>query len=141
MFLPLLPLRSTFNRPQRCSEAVLARIPPFRRPIGIHDDNGDGAIDDNVDKDGNGDDATDDDGTTMARRMTMTTMATTATAWRRTTTTSTTMTTTTCRCALERGMIVATRRSRRRRGRSQILWGYTQQSNRSWGGGVVDGDA
>ena len=37
-------------------------------------------------------------------------------------------------------MIVATRRSRKRRGRSQILWRYTQQSNRSWGGGVVDGD-
>jgi len=62
MFLPLLPLRSTFNRPRCCSKAVLAGIPPFQRPIGIHDDNGDSAIDDDVDEDGNGDDAMDDDG-------------------------------------------------------------------------------
>ena len=61
MFLPLLPLRSTFNCPRCCSKAVLARIPPFRRAIGIHDDNGDGAIDDDVDEDGDGDSATDDD--------------------------------------------------------------------------------
>ena len=39
-----------------------------------------------------------------------------------------------------RGMIVAMRRTRRRRGRSQILWQCTQQSNRSRGGGVVDGN-
>ena len=60
--MPLLPLRNTFNHPRRCSEAVLARIPPFRRPIGTHDDNGDGSIDDDVNKDGNNDGATDDNG-------------------------------------------------------------------------------
>jgi hypothetical protein len=41
---------------------------------------------------------------------------------------------------LARGMMVAARRRRRRRRRSQILWRYTQQSNRSRGEGVVDDD-
>ena len=36
--------------------------------------------------------------------------------------------------------MVATRRRQRRKRRSQILWRYTQQLNRSLGGGVVDGD-
>jgi len=46
----------------------------------------------------------------------------------------------TCRRASARGLMVATRGRQRKRRRSQILWRYTQQSNRSRGGGVVDGD-
>jgi len=103
---------------------------------GVMDDDGDGdgATDDDDDDE---DDCNDCDGAAARRRQTMTSMTTTTTT---TSTTSTISTTTTCHRALERGMIVATRQSPRRRGWSQILWRYTQQSNRSRGGGVVDGD-
>ena len=111
-------------------------------------ENGDGATDDDVDKDGDGDGATDDDGDWATddddddddNGDNSNSAATDDDDVDDNNIDVNDFNKDTCRRASARGMMVMTRRRWRRRRRSQILWRYTQQSNRSWGGGVVDGD-